>query len=295
MNLLTKLLVVACLLMSQGCALLPYIEEALDSIDSPTNVSNVVENLGPVPAWNEATKASCWIGDNAEGRNMNVLSPSCPDSVFKERIAWQIDRGCNTVHLYLSNKADGEYAGYCIYGNSWDWTVDNSFVELFKSRIVYCRTKKLAVVIWLFADDSESWNATAAKNFPQYLNDLKSHGLFDQASTVVAGLELDEYFSSREIETQTKQVTDLVASIRTVYSGKVGTHGTSEFLSYANLGDIIFYQVSPGKSASWIQSETERVIRVTGKPVNFFELSRHEDRALSEAAFAGKAFAVANW
>ena len=102
-------------------------------------------------------------------------------------------------------------------------------------------------------------------------------------------------FSAREIEIQTKQVTDLVSSIRAVYSGKIGTHGTSEFLSYANLGDIVFYQVSPGKSAAWITSETERVISVTGKPVNFFELSRHEDRALSEAAFAGKAFAVANW
>ena len=65
---------------------------------------------------------------------------------------------------------------------------------LFKSRISYCRSKDLAVVVWLFADDSGSWNAEAAKNFTQYLDDLKSQGLFDQASTVVSGLELNEYF-----------------------------------------------------------------------------------------------------
>jgi len=300
MNKLRKLLLVGCVFIFQGCAVLPYIQDVLDETDvtdvlddaDETDVTNVV---GEVPSWDKATKASCWSGSNAEQRNMNILSPNMSDDIFKDRVAWQINRGCNTVHLYLSNKADGEYAGYCIYGNSWDWTIDESFVKTFKNRILYCRAKDLAVVVWLFADDSGSWNAEAAKNFTQYLQDLKEQGLFDQASTVVSGLELNEYFSSRDIEIQTKQVMDLVASIRNVYSGKIGTHGTSEFLSYASLGDIVFYQVSPGKSASWIKAEAERVISVTGKPVNFFELSRQEDRTLSSAALEGKCFGVGNW
>jgi hypothetical protein len=284
--------------MLQGCALIPYVQDVLDSYNTNTNSIPPIVSvpiIGSVPSWDKATKASCWIGNNAQGRNMNILSPSCPEQVFKDRVEWQIARGCNTVHLFLSNKADGEYAGYCIYGNVWDWIIDDNFVKLFKNRITYCREKNLAVVVWLFADDSGSWNAEAAKNFPKYLNDLKAQGLFAQASTVVAGLELNEYFTAREIEVQQRQVTDLVASIRTVYSGKIGTHCNSSVLSYANLGDIVFYQVDPGKTAGWIKAESERVIRVTGKPVNFFELSRHEDRVLSQAAFDGKSFGVANW
>ena len=57
MNSLTKLLVVACLSITQGCALLPYIQEALDSVDNATNVTNEVAELGPVPAWDKATKS----------------------------------------------------------------------------------------------------------------------------------------------------------------------------------------------------------------------------------------------
>ena len=61
------------------------------------------------------------------------------------------------------------------------------------------------------------------------------------------------------------------------------------------LADIVFYQVSPGRSASWIKAETKRVVALVNKPVNFFELSRHEDRTLSKAALDGGAYGVANW
>ena len=150
MNSLMKLLILACLFMYQGCALLPYIQEVLESdefSDPPTNgtiITNVVENIGPTPAWNEATKASCWSGSNAQKRNMNILSPHMSDDIFKERVKWQKDRDVTPFICFLSNKADGEYAGYSIYGNNWDWTIDESFVKLFKSRIYYCRTQKVS-------------------------------------------------------------------------------------------------------------------------------------------------------
>ncbi len=240
------------------------------------------------PDWDAATLASCWSGNNAGQRNMNILSPGMSDGKFRERVAWQKARGCNTVHLFVSNKADGEHAGYSIYGNVWDWSIDAATCDTFRDRIAYCRGRGLAVVLWLFADDSSDWNRAAAKDFPRYLRDLKNEGLLKYASTVVVGLELDEYFSA-------SQVAALVAATRAVYHGKVGVHQTSGRMDFAPLADIMFYQVNPGRSAAQIEAEARKVKAAVGKPLNFFELSRHEDRALSEAALRGGAFAVGNW
>lgn len=240
------------------------------------------------PAWDEATLASCWSGANAGQRNMNILSPGMSDGKFRDRVAWQEKRGANTVHLFLANKADGEHAGYSIYGGAWDWSIDAATCDTFRDRIAYCRGRGLAVVLWLFADDSSDWNRAAAKDFPRYLRDLESEGLLKYASTVVVGLEVDEYFNAA-------QVAALVAATRQVYGGKVGTHQTSGRADFAGLADICFYQVSPGKSASQIEAEARKIVGAVGKPVNFFELSRHEDRPLCEAALKGGAFAVGNW
>lgn len=254
---------------------------------TPTGNPEAV-GVAPAPAWDLCTKASCWSGSNAQIRNMNILSPRMSYDLFKQRVAWQKNRGCNTVHVFLSNKGDGEYSGYCIYGNSWDWGVDSAFVAEFNKRIGYIRSQRMGVVVWLFADDSDSWNTTASKNFPQYAKDLSTQGLFEHVSTVVVGLELSEYFS-------VEQVKGLVSAVRRVYTGRIGTHSTSGDLRYAALADIVFYQVSPGRSASWIKAETKRVVALVNKPVNFFELSRHEDRTLSKAALDGGAYGVANW
>lgn len=241
-----------------------------------------------VPDWDEATLASCWSGNNAGQRNMNILSPGMSDGKFRDRVAWQEKRGANTVHLFLANKADGEYAGYSIYGDGWDWTIDAATCKTFRERIAYCRGRGLAVVLWLFADDSSDWNRAAAKDFPRYLSDLKNEGLLTYASTVVVGLELDEYFNAA-------QVGALVAATRQVYGGKIGTHQTSGRADFAGLADICFYQVSPGKSASQIEAEARKIAGAVGKPLNFFELDRRENRSLCEAALKGGAYAVGNW
>lgn len=241
-----------------------------------------------IPAWDACTRASCWRGANAANRMMNMLSPAFTDAKFAEYRDWMRSIGCNTSHVFLSNKADGEGGGYCIYGTSWTWEINAAFCDVFRSRIADLRAHGFAVVVWLLADDSSAWNKEAAKNFPKYLQDLKAQGLLDQASTVVAGLELDEYY-------QSAQVSALVNAIRKVYPGKVGTHQTSGRYEFSALADVVFYQVNPGKSAAQIKAEASKVVKATGKPVNFFELDRQPNRALCDAAFAGGAFAVGNW
>lgn len=108
--------------------------------------------LGIRPAWERCVHASCWSGRNASKRMMNMLSPAMPEKVFRERVAWMLKRGCDTVHWFVANKGDGEYAGYCIYGTDWDWEVDKPTVKLFRSRIAYARKRGLGVVLWLNAE-----------------------------------------------------------------------------------------------------------------------------------------------
>jgi len=241
-----------------------------------------------IPAWDACTRASCWRGANAANRMMNMLSPAFTDAKFAEYRDWMRTIGCNTSHVFLSNKADGEGGGYCIYGTSWTWEINAEFCEMFRKRIADLRAHGFAVVVWLLADDSSAWNKEAARNFPKYIQDLKAQGLLDKASTVVAGLELDEYY-------QSAQVSALVNAIRRVYPGKVGTHQTSGRYEFSALADVVFYQANPGKSAAQIKAEASKVVKATGKPVNFFELDRQPNRALCDAAFAGGAFAVGNW
>ena len=241
-----------------------------------------------IPAWDACTRASCWRGANAKNRMMNMLSPAFTDAKFAEYRDWMLSIGCNTAHVFLSNKADGEGGGYCIYGTDWTWTVNADFCRIMRDRIADLRAHGFAVVVWLFADDSGAWNKEAAKNFPKYCADIKAAGLLDHASIVVAGLELDEYY-------QSAQVSALVNAIRKVWSGKVGTHQTSGRFDFSALADIVFYQVSPGKTAAQIKAEAQKVVKATGKPLNFFELDRQPNRALCDAALAGGAYAVGNW
>ncbi len=272
MNIFAKVgvLVVACLTML-GCSTL-----------KPT------DPVVKVPSWENAAHASCWDGSNARKRMMNLLSPAFSEGKVDDYIAWMKSRGCDTAHLIVANRSDGEGGGYTIYGSSWSWKVDQNICNMMKARIKKLRANKFAVVIWLFTDDSSAYTKVAKANFPQYLNDLKAQGLLAEASTVVLGLELDEYFGASDVD-------KLAKATRAVYSGKIGTHHTSGKVSFAKFGDIVFYQVSPGKSASWIKAEAKRIKATTGKPLNFFEIERNPDRVKSQAAIDGGAYGVGNW
>ena len=244
------------------------------------------------PGWRDCVHASCWSGPDAAVRLMNLLSPHCSDDSFGRWVDWMLGRGCETAHLFICNRRDGRWSGYSPYvadaGAPWAWQIDRAVCRLMRRRMRTLRRRGLAVVVWLFADDSAEWNRAAAMDFQRYLRDIGEAGLLDYASAVVAGLELDEYFSA-------SQVSALVAAIRRVWRGRIGTHQTSGRYDFAGLGDFCCYQVSPGWTAGRIETEATRIRAATGKPLNFFELDRAENRPLCEAALRGGAFAVGNW
>lgn len=240
-----------------------------------------------IPKWDECSKSTNWHGSNANQRFMNMLSPGMSDTKFNDYLAFIKGRGCNCVHLILCNKGDGENANYCIYGNSVTWKINKSFTDVMTKRIKQFRKEGLGVVLWLTTDDSSAWNAELARNPQQYINDIDSLGWFKYASTVVVGLELDEYWSAN-------QVSSFVKALRTKYKGKIGVHQTSGKTNYAGLADIMFYQTNPGKSTTQIASETKAALKC-GKPVNFFEMERQENRTKCEAALNAGAYGVGNW
>lgn len=237
----------------------------------------LLSSCASVPSWRDCTRASCWQGANAGTRHMNILSPKFTDATFQSRVKWAKARGCNTLHLFLVNKGDGEGSGYT--------ALDPATAKVMDARLRWARRQGLAIVLWCMADDSSAW----AKNFDMegLMRVCESHGWLDLASTIVLGLEVDEYWTAN-------QVASHIGTIRKHYKGKVGVHMTSGKTAYANMADILFYQTNPGKSATQIASETKKAM-AAGKPVNFFELDRHENRSLSEAALAAGAVGVGNW
>jgi len=265
----------------------PTVDEGSDPVDggdTPTIIPS-----GSVPAWHQCTKASCWDGNNASKRMMNMLSPNFSSSKFNNYLSWQKSRGCNTVHLILCNKGDGEGGGYSIYDrNNMLGTLKTSWIELYKNRIVACRNAGMAVVLWGLTDDDGGWNDKILSNPTKYAEDLKTTGLLSYASTFVLGLEMTETSSSTRAWTQYRD------GIRTFFRNGIGVHHNSGRTNFAPIADILFYQVSPGSSVSKIKSETSKA-KATGKPVNFFELDRRPNRELCQAALSAGAFGVGNW
>lgn len=241
-----------------------------------------------VPDWDEATLASCWNGANAEQRMMNLLSPHFSAGKVRDYLAWQKGRGANTVHLILCNRADGEGGGYSIYGATpGARKVDTAWAKLARDRISQCRGEGFAIVLWGLTDDDGGWNRQILSNPEKYMADIADAGLLTYCSTFVLGLEMTEWKCS------TAQITRYRDAVRAVYKGKIGTHHNSERVDYANLGDVLMYQTEPGKSAAQIRTLTRKAL-TTGKPVNFFELDRHPNWPLCEAALDAGAFGCGN-
>lgn len=266
----------------------PVQPDTPDTPDTPTPDQEPAPQL-KLKAWDECTKSSNWHGANASQRMMNILSPKMPDSTFKERVKFINGRGCNCVNLFLCNKADGEYGGYCIYGQSFDWSIDKDYTAKMLERIKTLYNQGLGIVLWLAADDSSDWNSKLISNPIRYVNDLDSLGFFQWASTVVIGLEVDEYWKS------SSQISSMYNAIKAKYSGKVGVHQKSGEYGYMKLVDIAFVQLSPGTSTDKIKSFVKTVKSKTGKPVCMFEMERSEDRSRCNAAFEAGAYSVGNW
>lgn len=270
-----KKLMLACLMafMVAGCAHLP----------------DWFPGAGPgaPPKWDRTTLASCWDGPNAQTRYMNILSPNMSEGAFKEALKWQEARGCNTLHLFLNNYRNGGYAGYSVYGPTWSGVKHSATIKLFKKRIAAAREAGFAYVPWMVADDSAPFAARPEEEWIESYKLCKAEGLFADASYVVLGLELNEYWKA-------DRVARLAKALREISGLKVGIHMTSGQVSYAPFGDIFLYQVNPGLSAAQIAQQTALALK-TGKPVVFFELERYPARHLCEVALGTGAFAVGNW
>lgn len=252
--------------------------------------SVVVDPSTTVPSWPEISKASCWEGKNASVRHMNLLSPRIPDETVKARLDWAAERGCNTVHLFVCNQGDGEGAGYSIYGSGepTPGMFDAKSARKMRERLLWARARKLAVALWLMADDSRRWNKILLSNPVAYSHDLLASGVLDWADMVVLGLELDEYASAGQVQA-------LAAAVREVWHGKLGTHHTSGKAPFARHGDVVFWQESPGKSAAQIAAAVSGARKSTGKPVVMFEMERQPARELCKAALSAGAAGVGNW
>lgn len=271
------------------------------------------EDEPSVPPASACRLATCWDGAGASVRYMNSLSPHFTEDRFRDYLQRQKARGATTTHQIICNRGDGQGAPYNIYTktSTWDWTVDPAIVATMKARIQAYRDEGFAVVIWLLTDDSGPWAREIERDFQRYLNDVEASGLLDQASIVVVGLELGEYYRLASRAGffgavmagvgdlyQSARVAAFVQATRNVYSGAIGTHENSGEYKYAKYGDICFYQVEPGHDAKWIENEARRVkAALGGKPWNFFELDRKPNRALCEAAFRGDPdlAGVGNW
>lgn len=253
-----------------------------------------VESVGGDHKWggrNAALKcrlASCWDGDNAEKRMMNMLSPSMSENNFDSYLSWMKGRGVDCAHLLLMNKADGENAGYSVYGTGGTGEVRKDVVEVWGKRLQKIKKAGLSVGLWLVADDSNDWANAMLKNAAGYVADLKNAGILQYADLCVLGLEMDEYGSSVGWNA-------LAAAVRGAAPGLyIATHHKPGKYTYAKLGEGVMGQTEKDASKATIAKMVEK-IKGMGKDCWAFELARHPDKTRCEQAFAKGAVGVGNW
>lgn len=231
------------------------------------------------PSWRKCTKASCWDGTNAQRRMMNILSPHFTDAKFREYVKWMEGRGCNTAHVFFANHHDGEGGGY--------WATDNE--KLTRKRIKYLRLHGFGVVPWLMADDSDDYASTLFSRADGIVEMYKDSGLFDHASFVCLGLEMDEYGKMDDWIRVRNAVAKHCPKMR------IATHHTSGKLTFAGLGQIVCDQMEPRQAtAGAIAASVQRILAM-GKQAIGFEYARHADRDKANSAFSAGAFSVGNW
>lgn len=232
-----------------------------------------------VPSWKDCKYASCWDGGNAQRRMMNILSPNFTDTKFKDYMEWMKSRGCNTAHVILMNNHDGEGAGYTALDNP----------SLTKSRIKKLFTNGFAIVPWIITDDSSVYAKWLFSDPEKYIKSFKDIGVFDYASYVVAGLEMDEYGNA-------SQWSSVIAAIKKYCPGmKIGVHHTSGKYTFAGLGDIVLDQLDPSNANKTTITNSINKIKALGNEAVGFEYSRHASRDLANYALNAGAFSVGNW
>lgn len=252
------------------------------------------------------TKSSNWRGDNAEERMMNLLSPNCSMTEFNSRLSRMKSDGCDFVNFFICNNQDtsrqspdSSFKKYCIYGSSLDWSIDNTYVEHFKTKINRAiSTYGMKVALWLAADDDNGWNSQLANKWSTYVNDLHSCGILEKASCVVVGLELDEYWSSSQVNSNLNKLKELRDAHSDIYKWSIGVHETSNKYDYGQLSncEAMFFQLDPSESTSSVKTKVAACVNaLSPKPVCAFELDRKPNKTKCNAAFEAGAVSVGNW
>ncbi len=232
--------------------------------------------------------ATCWNGKNAANRYMNMLSPSMSNEKFNSYLAAMKERGCDTVHLLLMNKADGECANYSIYGTGGTGTVHKDTVNHMLARLKRFRKNDFHIALWGVADDSKDWAQDMLAHADRYASDLKTSGILDYADLFVLGLEMNEYGSAAGWKA-------LAAALREAEPGLyLATHHTSGKYTYAGLGFGVMGQLAPSCTTKQIASQIA-TIKKKGKDAWGFEYARSPDRARAQAALDAGAIGVGNW
>lgn len=245
-------------------------------------IARIRYHLHIVPKWDETRRASCWDGANASRRMMNILSPHFSDGKFREYVKWMQSRGCDTAHVFLINKGDGEGGGYNCATNA-------DHARLAKARIAKLRKEGFAVVPWIIADDSSAWARDLFGHADTRLQALDRAGLFDEASYVVLGLEMDEYGGGDEWRR-------VAVALRAVWKGKVGAHYKSgNSFPFVGLADIVLGQLEPKNANPGAIAAQVAAIRRLGKAAVGFEYARGPDRRLAQAALDAGAIGCGNW
>lgn len=234
-------------------------------------------------SWRRCRRASCWDGENADRRMMNMLSPKFTDAKFDEYMKWMKGRGCDTAHLIFMNAGDGEGAGYSVLDNP----------ALARRRIRRLFVNGFAIVPWLVTDDSPSYAQRLFQHPDDIVREMKDQKLFDHASFVCLGLEMDEPGSYPHGTTGWPRVCQAVSAI--LPKMKIATHHVSGRATYAGLGDIVCDQLAPRDATPARIKESVNRLRAMGKQVVGFEYERHPDRARAQAALDAGAFGVGNW
>lgn len=243
-------------------------------------------------AWDKCTLSSNWHGKNANMRIMNILSPNMSESSFNDRYNWAKSRGVNYFNLFIVNKADGEYAKYSPFGQNFIGNygnIDKASTDIMTKRIKKIYDDGFGIVLWLISDDSNDWAKKIASNPQPLIDTIDKLGWFKYASIVVLGLELDEYYKASQVQA-------IYNAVRTKWDGMIGTHHTSGKYTFANFGDIVYYQVNPGTPVNTIISQCKNVGSKTGKKIVAFEIERQEARDKCDQILkSGAAYSVGNW
>ena len=275
-----------------------------------------------IPAWNACTKSTNWnnpsgYGPMAQIRYMNNLSPyitvndpNDPKISFVDRTQFAINRGCNYVAYFVSNHLDDSGAsgsmlechgpdgkeGYSPYGSNYGFTnmvIAPEAADIITDRLRYTNDRGLGIVLFLMADDSDGWASYLTNDLSRwrkYCKDLKKLGWFSVASTVVVGLEIEEYWDNDNL------VNNMIDILRNYYSGVIGVHHCSnEYRIGETKTDVSFVQLNPEQSIETIKQYVQTVKAALNKPVCMFELERYPNQTKSQAALDAGAYSVGNW